>query len=706
MEFFLGTPALLYGLAAVSVPVVIHLLLRQRPRLAEFPALQFLRAGVRSQRARLRLKHLLLLLLRMTILALLALAMSRPIVRSTLFAPSAHRTAQVILVIDDSYSMGYKSNGTARLDAAKEEAARLLGTLALGSHAALLTTSRPFGDFTIDIAALAEQVRGLRLTATDHPLWPTLEATRNLTPPDPAQPVETYVLTDMTRQAWRRPPNATLGLGSDAVLTVIDVGDPEARDLAVVAIDPPGTTTAQNRTLELTMTVRSQGVRGPRTLALYLNGVRRANWPLSLSGDEQLSERYRYTFRTPGVHQGRAEVVEGDGLLMDNQRYFTVVVGGQPSLLMVSGPPGPTGADELYFAHLALNPGGFAQAAPFKLERLSPDKLPGAVELARKYQVVLLANVPSLPAHAWSALSHFVLGGGGLAVFLGGAVEAENYNTYAGDLLPGGIGPAVDFPEEARLVVPSFAHPLVASFADGRNGDLSAATFTRARRLALLESADVELVATFEPGGTGAGIPAWAVRRVGQGRVACFTSTIDNQWTDFPKWPAYLPFQHELAKFLSRTYAREHNFQVGEVARVQLPGPEAGPGRDLSIGRPGAPDLLPLSVAPGERTLVFTDTDRVGNYTIFMEREGDGLQAISGFSVNLNPEEGDLSRVAAEELSSVLPEMQVVGSIEELPEVWAQAGRGGTRELSAWLLTAALVGFLMETWFSNRFYPS
>jgi hypothetical protein len=142
---------------------------------------------------------------------------------------------------------------------------------------------------------------------------------------------------------------------------------------------------------------------------------------------------------------------------------------------------------------------------------------------------------------------------------------------------------------------------------------------------------------------------------------------------------------------------------------------------------------------PTERSLVFTDTDQVGGYLIQAQLPDQPPQAVAGFTVNLNPDEGDLTRVSAEELTGQLsgqaqapttPETEatrtggavgqapagqerpglsglaIVRSIEELPAVWAEAGRGGTKELTPWLLLGLVLAMVAETWFANRFYDS
>ena len=68
----------LAGLAAIAIPILLHLLMRQKPKRLVFPALQLLQDSVRKSTKRLRLRHLWLLLARILILAAVVLAVARP----------------------------------------------------------------------------------------------------------------------------------------------------------------------------------------------------------------------------------------------------------------------------------------------------------------------------------------------------------------------------------------------------------------------------------------------------------------------------------------------------------------------------------------------------------------------------------------------------------------------------------------------------
>ncbi len=70
--------AMLVGLAAVSIPIIIHLLNRQRARIVDWGAMRFLLASLASRRRRILIEEIILMALRCLILMLLVLALARP----------------------------------------------------------------------------------------------------------------------------------------------------------------------------------------------------------------------------------------------------------------------------------------------------------------------------------------------------------------------------------------------------------------------------------------------------------------------------------------------------------------------------------------------------------------------------------------------------------------------------------------------------
>src|SRR5688572_30508378 len=81
-------PAILYGLGLAVIPIILHFLLRTKPKKLLFPALKLLQSRRTMNVRRLRLRHLWLLLLRIAVIGLLVLAIARPSLPAADYTPS------------------------------------------------------------------------------------------------------------------------------------------------------------------------------------------------------------------------------------------------------------------------------------------------------------------------------------------------------------------------------------------------------------------------------------------------------------------------------------------------------------------------------------------------------------------------------------------------------------------------------------------
>src|SRR5262249_19857589 len=98
-------PLLLGGLLLVGIPVLIHLIMQQKPKRLLFPAFRFLVLKHRTNQRRLRLRHLLLLALRVLLIAAICLALARPKLFSNRLGIGSDRPVAAVLFFDTSYSL-------------------------------------------------------------------------------------------------------------------------------------------------------------------------------------------------------------------------------------------------------------------------------------------------------------------------------------------------------------------------------------------------------------------------------------------------------------------------------------------------------------------------------------------------------------------------------------------------------------------------
>src|SRR5512132_4606129 len=100
------TPLFLVGLAGLAIPVIIHLIQRERKSVVHFPSLMFLQRIPYQSVQRRRIRNWPLLLLRIAALALIVAAFGRPFFRRQALAQAAAQGArEIVILVDNSYSM-------------------------------------------------------------------------------------------------------------------------------------------------------------------------------------------------------------------------------------------------------------------------------------------------------------------------------------------------------------------------------------------------------------------------------------------------------------------------------------------------------------------------------------------------------------------------------------------------------------------------
>jgi hypothetical protein len=173
-------PVLLAGLLLICVPVLIHFLMRDKPRALPFPAFRFLVKRHRSNVTRLRLRHLLLLLLRIGLIVLLVLALAQPRVRDNPWSLPTDQPAAAVFVFDTSPSMDYTvAASQSRLKEAQKRALELLKLLPEGSEVAVLDTHRPPAEGQIEWVVgkvAAERIAGLKIEPANTPVTTRLQS--------------------------------------------------------------------------------------------------------------------------------------------------------------------------------------------------------------------------------------------------------------------------------------------------------------------------------------------------------------------------------------------------------------------------------------------------------------------------------------------------------------------------------------------------
>lgn len=708
MEF--ANPLLLGGAALAALPVILHLVMRQKPKLLEFPALRFLRIRQVANRRRLRLRHLLLLALRVAAICLLALAVARPSIKTSGAVGGAEAPVAAALVFDTAPRMLYRHENHTRLEVAQQMAAWLLKQLPADSQIAVLDSRGGAGVFQIDLGSAAERIGRLEAATLGEPLPNVIEEAARLLAQSDKPRKEIYVFTDLSRASWQASAAGQLAAELDKLadhgIYLIDVGVEQPRNDTLGSLRLSGQIVARNSPLSIRTDVAHLGPEAERGVELVLldqNGQPQVRAKASVSPGPGQSQPIEFALGAlePGLHQGQVQLTGQDALPVDDVRYFTIdVQPAWPVLIAANRPAAQNGR----YLQQALAPDRFRTLglARFDCRIVDYD------ELARTplddFAAVCLVDPGQVDPAVWSKLSEYAAAGGGVAIFLGrratagGAFEAP----AARELLPGklskverGAGP---------ITLGQSRHPLLAKFrelSDPVPWDLS--PVDRYWELAEIDPG-AALAARFQNGGG-----ALFDKRLGRGRVLTLTTSVaeppdarGGPWnqllTSVDPWPA-LMLVNEMMFYLVGSAEGQLNYFVGQAANLPFaPGEQP---QQYILATPTG-DRLRRSVSGSDDAIVVAATDWVGHYRAL---SGGGSEAFErGFSVNVPPELTDLTRIPAEELNGLFGEhkFQLARDRDSVERVVSH-GRVG-RELYGLIFIVLSLALAGEYLMANRFY--
>ena len=681
-------PAFLAGLAAIAIPVIIHLINRERKVVVEFPSLMFLqRIPYRSVR-RQKLRHLLLLALRCVALALLVAAFARPFFERRRAGISTTGAREVVILLDRSSSMGYADRWAKAKDAAK----KVVNGLTSGDRATLVlfasdasVASEPMATPDRIVAA----INAAKLSAEGTRYSSALKLASQIIASSTLPRREVVVISDFQKIGWVNHNEIVFPQGT--TVTPVDLGGATSSDVAVSQVTTDRDSTAERDRVTVAARLINTGSAAKSiaaTLAIGGRDVQTQRVALPASGVQQV------TFAPIAVPSGATKGVvriTPDSLAQDDVLNFTIAPDEAVPVLIVE-PSSPRENQSLFLSRaLAIGDRPSFRIDQKRVDALTPRDFDGRA-------LIVLDEVAPPTGPVGARLRALIDGGGGLIVVPGGS-RTETWPAEWRALLPT-IGQVVDRTDDAGGTLSSvdYAHPIFEIFNAPRSGDFSTARFYRYR--ALTPQTGTTVLARFDDGS-----PALVERLVGRGKVLTWASTLDSYWTNLPLQPVFLPFVHQLGKHAGRYADPRPWYTAGDVLDLSRHGELTAP---FLAGR-GADSTteLVLDAPSGARERV---TATGANHMItlreqgFYELRGRDTPVGAGrpIAVNVDPAESDLSHLDPQDV--VVAVTSVNGQHQPGSEINTATPQDQEQRQKVWwyLLLGALLLMGVETMLSNR----
>lgn len=680
------SPWMLYGLAALAAPILIHLWQRRRVVQVRFSTLRFLKIVAAKTSRSSRIENVLLLLLRCLLFALLALAAARPVISTKtarLFGGDVPRT--VVLAIDNSLSMGFRAGDRTRLEAAKTEALAVIDDLKPGDDVAVMSVDDRaqllVAEPTVDHTVARRMVESIRPSEARSDFSAVFREARKIVARESHGVRELYFFTDNQESGWRFDANAVFDEAwkkselHPVIVRPDDLAAPNACVKQVKINSPFVTPGASVDGVAVVENLSAQPLQN--LLEITLAGERVARKPFEITPGA--SVEIPFEFQAPAVSgrwvQGVAGIEE-DNLPGDDRFYFTLPLWQPPRVLIVEGQrAGDERLHSGFFLGKALVAGD-PEAVPPKLISLA-DLDDAALE---SYSAVFLADIPGLSDRALVRLDRYLQGGGTVVLFPGDLANPDRLSRI--DFLPAKPGGIRELPAGRLAVrVTEPAHPL---FANAWDADTPFPAQPQRKIMDWKPNADAKTLIAFSNNA-----PFLIFSNRGPGRVLLVNASADRAWGDFPLSPAFLPLVQQIARLSSEQSGGHTGFTVGDALPVFPPNLP----RDQTL-MVKYPDGSAHDLPPGEKADLVERTEQSGFYNVTSAQ--DGVAQI--FAVNTDRRESNLRAIDAAALAKIIPAETIAG-LENL-KLWLAQSRGVV-PLWPLLLLLALAVFAAESILAN-----
>jgi hypothetical protein len=646
------SPWFLAGLAALGVPVFVHLLRRHVTTPRAVSSLMFFERGIQSSTRHRRLKYLLLFALRAALVLFVVLAFADPFVRRSDAGASGHL---LLIVVDNSFSMragnrfaDARQQALTALAAKQHDATAQI--IALGGRVEVLT--QPIRD-DVRLRSALESIQ----PGDGHTNFGDLgRATRSLAETAP-EPIDLHLFSDMQRTAMPAnfadmvlPANVSLTLHSVATGAVLPNWTIENVEAPAELSDPKdpkqshvGAVVAGFNTPAAT-----------KTISLTVNGKTIASRKVEVPANGRVTIDFAPLEVSYGFNRCAVRIEGGDAFQADDESVFAVRRADPERVLFVH--TAGEGRSATYFGSALAA----ADRSSFVLQSMTSEQT--ADLEPSKFAFVVLSDAVSLPSIFEHALAQYVAKGGSVFIALG-TRAGRQARIPLWDTAITEIRERVGTGSAASIGKVDFSFPALGQSEPGRdNGGWAAVKFFYT---AIVDPGQARVVARLAEGE-----PLLLDKQVGEGHLLLFTSGLDNLTNDLPLHPVFVAFVDHVARYLSGSerlsgsrlvdsfvQLRSAAEPAGAIASVEVIDPDGR--RPLSLAEAGTVQAYRLSragfykfrFANGRDAVIGVNPDR--RESNLEPLSPDVLKLWSGSSTSTEPRQATLAASAQTKVRTV-----------------------------------------------------
>ncbi|MCB0743638.1 MAG: BatA and WFA domain-containing protein, partial [Ignavibacteriae bacterium] len=411
-------PAILLGLLAASIPIIIHLLNFRKLKKVEFSTLSFLKELQKSKIKNIKIKQWLLLLIRTLIIIFLVLAFARPTLESVNFIGSTGSAkSSVVFILDNSFSMSYVNDKGSIFNQSKKAIKAVLEKQQDGDEIFFITISDSIKKTSNKENALLilDNIKTTQLTRS---LSSVIEIAAETLTKSQNINKEIYLFTDYQKSTFFRKEKDSLKIKIDDIkLYSFNMSTVNPENFSVSNLKLENSIIELKKPLTFSASVNnfSDNPINNFSTSLFINDERVAQQNITLPSNGNKTIEFETNLKETGLIEARLELEE-DNILEDNIAYYNFKVPEKINVLLVYDD-----ISEINFLEAALKPATSSDRIKVTLKSIN------AIQFVKieDFDMVFLVTSGNI---AMPQLANYVKDGGSLVFFPRNNVEINRIN--------------------------------------------------------------------------------------------------------------------------------------------------------------------------------------------------------------------------------------------------------------------------------------
>jgi hypothetical protein len=639
-------PAVLLGLLAASIPIIIHLLNLRKLKKIDFSTLQFLKELQKNKIRKIKLKQWLLLALRVLIVLCIVTAFARPtLVGVSVGGTTSAAKTTAVFILDDTFSMSVIDQNGSYLNQAKESIRDILSQFEEGDEVGLILVSHQPDEIemTSNLAKFEQSVDGVSITHASGKLNSAIIKAAQLIGNAKNFNKEIYLFTDF--QKGRLALETEImdlkeQFGEQVRLYSFNYSGKEVSNFGIEELKINTQIFEKDKPVKFDVTIKNYSgrVKDNLVVSLFINGERLAQQSMNLNPGESKIANLEASAKTSGDIDALVEIEEDD-LLEDNKRFTSFIIPEKIPVLILAD--NLTDTKLIEAALKSVSEQDYFELIVKKVEQISGTQL-------NNFQVMILLS--SNFVNAKEKVNQFLSSGKGVIIFPSSESNAAGFNNSLGAI---GISSASSFvktekSQSIRFNEIDFNHPVFENiFVDEKKKQV--------------ESPDFYSYYKIKPAGKGKSVISFedessflSEYSVNGGKVLLFNSSPVFSWSDFPIKSIFAPLITKSVMYLSSKNVSDVDYLTGEPINVNVSDRTLP---QIKIIRPdNREDFINMEEDQRSDFVSYSSTFISGNYKFL-----SGDKPLVTVSLNTDPAESVTEYLSEDEFDQYLEKINFNG---------------------------------------------